>query len=623
MALPFFMACTQNQKAQSSKEGTALESSVDASAYYGTTKPKHGVDEIWINNREEPQHLDPILTHGVPDGNLAMNSFSRLVQIDPTTSKPIPDLAQSWEAFDKGSRYVFKLKQGLKWSDGKPLTAHDFEYSWKRLIDPKTGAVYASLAYSTIAGGEAFARRALKVTGFKSKNEHQQFQADLKKSGITQIEKFESSYSGNDLFVFFEQENKDSQKGLLVKSLQGMGGLKAQETTPDDVQVRATDDLTLEVSLVGPLPYFVLLAEFSSFAAIPKHVVEKVASENNGDASRWTRPENIVVSGAYKLIKENFKIDKIYEKNPLYWDASNVKTKRIVVKMIETENAVMNAYKVGEVDWIGPHEVPAEQLKTVQDFKDFYNDPYLGVYYYIVNQEIPAFQDVRVRRALSLSIDRASITQNILAGAYIPYGGLVPDGLAGYKSYQQELYNPEKAKALLAEAGYPDGKGFPKFKFKYDTKDIHRLIIQAVQQMWKKTLNIDVEMVNVEWKVYLDDMQSHRFEMSRSGWIGDFLDPFTFHELMLSNSGNNHPLWKNKKYDQLVLGANELSDEAQRFQMLYEAEKIAVEDVARIPIYLYTKTYMLKPFIKGFYKDYQDHHLWKHMWVDPNWSQGQ
>ncbi|MCB0272055.1 MAG: peptide ABC transporter substrate-binding protein [Bdellovibrionales bacterium] len=617
VALSLVFACTKKEENAPTPNGS--ESS--AEQFFGTTAPKHGKDEIWINNREEPQYMDPILAAGVPDGNLAMNAFARLVQINPETSQPVPDLAERWDVLDEGYRYIFHLREGLKWSDGQPLTAHDFEYSWKRLMNPKTGAQYTALGYTIVEGGEAFGRRAVVISGFSKEAAIDTVQKTLEAKGVS-IEKIKPKFQSTDLFVFVNGEGKDAddQRTKLINAItksNALGqGISAKMADESVVELRALDDRQLEVRLVGPLPYFILLSEFTCFAAVPKHVIERIAKENNGDESSWVRLENIVVSGAYKLVKENFKIDKVYEKNPFYWDAANVKTPRIRVLMIETETAAMNAYKVGEIDWTGPHEVPAEQLNQVQNFKDFHNDPYLGVYYYIINHDLPVLNDVRVRKALSLSIDRETITKNVLAGSYIPYGGLVPDGLAGYKSYQQELYNPEKAKQLLAEAGYPEGKGFPKFKFKYDTKDIHRLIIQAVQQMWKKNLNIDVDMVNVEWKVYLDDLQKHNFEIARQGWIGDFLDPYTFIELNLSNSGNNHSNWKNAEFDALVEKSNQESDLSLRMQMLHDAEKIAMEDQAMIPIYLYTKTYMLKPFIKGFYKDYQDHHLWKHMWVE-------
>lgn len=603
-------SCTKKNKTQTSND------------YYGTIKPKHNVDEIWINNREEPQHMDPTLATGVSDFNLIMNSFSRLVQIDPKTSKPIGDLALSWDVSEEGKRYIFHLRKDLKWSDGHPLTAHDFEYSWKRLMDPSVGSQYASLAYSSIEGGEAFGRQAVVLSGFAKAPRPSEIQSYLVSKGIA-VEKVSQRSNSTDIFVFVGGTDKDQMRKRILQIFSQhtyFGKIEASVADSSVVEVRALGDLEFEVRLVGPLPYFVLLAEYSSFAAVPKHVIERVKAENDGDASRWTKLGTMVFSGPYMLVHENFKIDKVYEKNPQYWDASNVRTPRIRVLMIETETALMNAYKVGEVDVFGPHEVPSEMVAEVSKFKDFYDDPYLGVYYYIMNTAVKPLDNPLVRQALALAIDRESLTKNVLGGGYKAYHGFVPDGLAGYKSVQNEMYNPEKARELLAEAGFSNGEGFPKLKFKYDTKDVHRLVAQAVQEMWKKNLNVEFEMSNVEWKIYLDDLHAKRFELSRWGWIGDFLDPFTFLELMLSDSGNNHTQWASPEYDELIHLANTQSDESKRLALFQQAESLIMQEQVVIPLFLYTKTYMLKPYIKGFYKDYQDHHPWKHMWIDLDWE---
>lgn len=615
LCLGWISACTKKDTQNTSNETTS------AKMYFGTTTPKHGPDEIWINNREEPQHLDPQLATGVPDGHLAMNTFARLVQIDPKTSKPIGDLAKSWEVSNEGRTYTFAMREGLKFSDEKPLTSEDVKYSWLRLMSPALGARYSSLAYTTIEGGEAYARRAIWLTGFSQSPKLDDMKSFLESKGIG-IEKVTQRYQSNDVFVYVA-DNNDADRDKLVnffKNVSKWGNIQASVADASVVELETPDPLTVVVTLTGPLPYFTLLAEFTSFAIVPRHAIERVAKANNGDERKWVRPENIVVSGPYKLVEENFKLNKIYEKNPHYWDAANVKTPKIKILMIETETAVMNAYKVGEIDVFGPHEVPSEQVKLVSKYADFYNDPYLGVYYYYVNHAVKPFDDPRVRKALSLAIDRKQITDYVLGGGYQPYHGFVPDGLAGYQSYQDELFNPERAKKLLAEAGFPEGQGFPKFTFKYDTKEIHRLVAQAVQEMWKKNLNIDFEMVNVEWKVYLDDMNSTNFEITRYGWIGDFLDPYTFLELLTSQSGNNHSNWKNATYDQLIETANRTEDEAKRLELFKQAETMVIDEQVVIPLFLYTKTYMLKPYVKGFYKDYQDHHLWKHMWIDPNFT---
>lgn len=594
--------------------------------YYGTIKPKHSFDEIWINNREEPQYMDPTLVAGVPDGNLSWNAFYRLVAIDPQSGKPVPELADHWEVSKDGKTYTFFMRKGLKWSDGQPLTAHDAEYAWKRLMDPATGAQYQGLAADVVENGNAFAQRAIHITGFEKKLASSEIQSLFTKHEVP-VSKIQDRPGTNDVFVFVKGEGNEvkTQRETMINMINQdhPWGEKvtAQITSSDVVGCKALDNDRFEVKLVGPLPYFVLLAEFSNFAPLPKHVIEKFKAEGKED--QWTKPGNMVCSGPFCLKEEQFKQYKIYEKNPNYWNADNVRLKKVKVVMIENETASLNSYKVGETDWIGPHLVPSEQIPNVKGFKDYHSDPYLGIYSYLLNVKQKPLDDVKVRQALSLAIDRQKITEHVLGGGQIPINSTTPDGLAGYKSYQGELFNPEKAKKLLAEAGYPEGKGFPKLKFMYDTKETHRLIIQAVQEMWKQNLGIDVEPTNVEWKIYLDRLQRHDYQMARQAWIGDFLDPYTFLELEISTSGNNHSNWGDPEYDRLMVASNQEINPEKRMAMLYQAEKLAVETSGRIPIYVYTKNYMLKPFVKGFYPDYQDHHLWQHMWIDLDWKKSQ
>lgn len=592
--------------------------------YYGTVKPKHPFDEIWINNREEPQYMDPTLVAGVPDGVLSQNTFYRFVSIDPLTGKPVPELADRWEISDGGKTYTFFLKKNLKWSDGQPLTAHDAEYSWKRLMDPQMASQYQGLAADIIENGNAFAQRAIHLTGFEKSFSEADIKSFFIKHDVA-VSKVQKRRGTNDMFVFVggkdgdeTKANRDRMLGVLTQEHPWGDKVTASITSSDVVEAKALDDERFQVKLTGPLGYFILLAEFSNFAPLPKHVIEKFKAAGKPDD--WYKPENVVVSGPFKLKEEQFKQYKIYEKNPNYWDADNVRLKKVKVVMIENETASLNSYKVGETDWIGPHNVPSEQIPNVKNFKDYHSDPYLGVYSYIVNVKQKPFDDVKVRQAFSLAIDRQKIVDHVLGGGEIPTRGLFPDGLAGYKGYQGELYNPAKAKKLLAEAGYPDGKGFPKVKFLYDTKEVHRMIIQAVQEMWKQVLGVQVEPANVEWKIYLDRIEKKDFQMARRAWIGDFLDPFTFLEMEVSTSGNNNTNWVSPEYDNLITASNMESNPEKRAKLILKAEEIAIESAARMPIYIYTKNYMLKPYVKGFHQDYQDHHAWKHMWIDLDWK---
>ena len=519
--------------------------------FYGTIKPKHEANELWINGGNEPQYLDPNKLNGNPEINISTNLFVRLTQTNPKTGEIIPDLASSWDVSADGKEYTFHLRKDAKWSDGQPLTARDVEYSWKRLIDPKTGSVSSSLA-DVIENAYAF------------------------------------------------RTGKKPMKSVAVKSL---------------------DDYTLWVRLVSPVGYFLGLIEYIAFAPLPMHIIEKLKVDGKED--QWTRVENIVVSGAYTLAQENFKQYKIFKKNPKYYRADQVKIETIKSLIIESYNADMNAYRTGQHDWSCCNSLPPEQMELVKTKKDFHVDPYLATYFLMTNTSKKPLDNPLVRKALSLSIDRKAIVDNIMRGGQTPTRDFAPIGTAGYPGIQSAIYDPAEAKKLLARAGYPEGKGFPKVGFKFNTSEVHKLVAEAIQQMWKSNLGVDIELLNEEWSVFMDSQKSGNFQILRRAWIGDFVDPFSFLNVLQSNGSNNKSGWKNKTYDQLMAASNIEQDKAKRFALFQKAERILADEQPYLPLFFYTRSYMKKPFLRGFWPHFQDRHEWKYMWIDPDWEKNQ
>ncbi|MCB0327167.1 MAG: peptide ABC transporter substrate-binding protein [Bdellovibrionales bacterium] len=588
--------------------------SFDSTDYFGTTVPKHKANEVWLNNRSEPQWIDPNKANGVPDGHIARNIFARLTQIHPITSQPVPDLAEKWEISEDGTKYTFYIRES-KWSDGQTITAHDFERSWKRLLNPATASVYASLGL-VVKDSSPFFNRAVHVKGFAENIDVDALIEVLKEGQEIRIDKA-SDHAG--LYVYIEDNDQrrsfiETYNGALVNGQE----LEAAITDSSVVKAYALDDKRFYVELEDPVLYFLSLIEFSIFAPVPEQALVRAKNET-GNEDNWTRPEYIICSAAHCLSEEKFRQYKIFIKNPYYWDAKNTRSDIIKIQMVEKETTSVNFYRSGEYEWIGPGELPTEYTDTLKQYKDYHNDPYLGIYTYIYNVEKEPFTDPNVRKALSLAVDRDKITTHVVTAGQQPASDVVPDGLTGYKSGERKMYDPEEARRLLSEAGYPNGQGFPKVEFKYNTQDTHRLIAEAVQQMWKTNLNIDVELTNVEWRVYLDDQINGNFDITRQGWIGDFPDPYTFLDLYMSYSGNNHTRWVNHKYDSLVQEANRTADYDVRNKIFSEAVDILMADAPVLPIYIYTRSYLKKPFLKGFYKDYQDHHSWKYMWIDDRW----
>ncbi|MCI5071436.1 peptide ABC transporter substrate-binding protein [bacterium] len=593
--------------------------STENEKFFGTTKPKHDPNVLWINNGSEPQYMDPQKASGAPDGEIVRNMFGRLTEINPKTGKPIADMAERWEISEDGTEFTFYMRKGLQWSDGKPLTAHDVEYSWLRLLDPETASVYASLAFD-IVNGDAYNLGAIFVQGQGLSVEKIQDTLSALDLGDIKQSKYPAGF-----MVYPEGSDKDAVRKAILKKVNEEKVLGAEVTAEPaakkHVQAKALDDERFWVKLNGPLPYFLAMIEFYIFAIVPEHVIEKIKARD-GDDSLWVRPENVVCNYAYCLEEEAFRQYKIFKKNPLFWDAKNVTLDTVKAYSIESGNTNIFMYRTGEVDWTGANtDVPLEYIKKLKHLEDFHIDPYLGVYFYGFNVNSKPLDDSRVRRALSKAVDRKALSE-ILGGGEIPFADMVMDGLAGYKSLGTPLFEPKEAKRLLAEAGFPDGKGFPRLELVYNTQEKHKQIGQAVQQMWKENLNIEIELVNKEWKVYLDDMTGRNYDIIRRGWIGDFIDPYTFLELALSTSGNNRTGWKNAKYDKLIRNANIMSDYDKRLEMMREAEKIHAQEMPFMPLFLYTRNHIKKPYLKGFYFDYQGHHHWRYMYIDERYYDG-
>ena len=515
------------------------------SPYVGTVRPRHGPYELWINNSSEPEWLDPSRCSDSTGGEIIWNTFEGLVQAHPETLEPLPAIATSWQVSDDGRRFTFFLRPS-QWSDGQPLTAHDFVFSFRRLVDPQTASKYASNGF-IFSGGAEIARG---------------------------------------------------------------------EASPDSLSVRAVDELTLEVELVDPLPYFLNFLGFYSFMPIPRHLLEDL-DRRGIDTDLWTRPEHVVCNGPYRMTEWQFRQRMVFDKNPRYWDAAGVKLDRVRLAMVESATTALNMYTAGEFDWPGGNtSLPAEFLDHLSRYRDFHQHPYLAVYFYWINTQAPPLDDPLVRRALSLAVDREALVKHVTRGGQIASADLVPAGLAGYEGLGRPVHDPDAARRLLAEAGYPGGKGLPPVTVSFNTSEGHRQVAEALQAMWQQELGIEVELANQEWKVFLANAEQMNFQLCRMGWIGDYADPYTFLELLTSDCGNNHSNWASPAYDRLLAAANRQADPAARLALLRQAEALALDEQPLIPLYVYTRSQLIKPYVRGIWGNHQDRHPWKYIWID-------
>jgi len=370
------------------------------------------------------------------------------------------------------------------------------------------------------------------------------------------------------------------------------------------VGVRALDPLTVQVELNGPTPFFIELCASSVLAVVPRQAIER-----HGD--RWLRSVPLPVSGAYQL--EAWRIhDKIrLRKNPLYWESARTQNELVDFLPVESANLAMNLYKSGQADIIWDKGlIPTELMDLLRGQADCHIFNYLGTYFFRFNINRKPFDDVRVRKAFALVVDKNRITERITKGGEETAHHFTPTGIAHYQPPEGLGYDPAEARRLLAEAGYPGGKGFPIFSYLLNSKKLNEQIAVELQEMWRRELAINIELRQMEWKVFLATQNEMDYDLSSSSWIGDYNDPNTFLEVFLSNNGNNRTGWKSPRYDQLLREGNLQTDPSRREKLLQEAETLLVRDEAPIvPLWFYKGiTFFDDRKIDGIYFNMVDEH---------------
>ena len=501
---------------------------------------------LHLGNGSEPQGLDPHVVTGIPEFHIIYALIEGLVIEDPKTLEPMPGAAESWTISEDRKTYVFKMREGAKWSNGDPVTAHDFVYSWKRLITPGLASEYAY-----------------------------------------------------QLFYLLNAEKY----------------YKGEISDFNEVGVKALDDMTLEVKLHHPVPFFLSLLTHHSLYPVQKATIEKFGKIDSR-VSKWTLPGNFVGNGPFTLKKWELNKVIVVEKNPLYWNASIVKLDEIHFYPIENEQTEERMFRAGQLHLT--NAVPTEKIEVYKEKSPelLKIDPYMGTYYYLVNTLKKPFDDPRVRRALAMSMDRTQIVEKITKGGQMPAYALTPPDTMGFTPKAAIPYDLEGARKLLAEAGFPDGNGFPETELIYNTMDAHRKIAVGIQQMWKNALNINISLLNQDWKVFLDNQRTLNFTLSRASWIGDYPDPNTFLDMWVTDGGNNHTGWSNKTYDDLINKAAEAANKEERYGFFQQAEEILTKEVPIIPIYTYTRVYLKRPEVKGWYPNILDHHPYQYVYLE-------
>ncbi|MBA3768720.1 MAG: peptide ABC transporter substrate-binding protein, partial [Acidobacteria bacterium] len=553
-------------------------------------------------------------------------------------------------------------RKDAKWTDGKPLTAHDFVYSWRRAVSPELAAPYSSMMYESIkidnakaySSQMAFVRdpgtgRFLTEGDLERAGEHgpvnftgaPPVNYDLPPAtntsttppatttaATTETTSGESAsptkLALKDPYFLLpadaEARNKtfngDPEKKTPPDQRLAlfMEGKEFVVATKEHMGVRALDDYTFEVTLEAPTAFFHKIILHQFFRPVPRQAIEK-----HGDAL-WVKEGNIVSSGAFKVTEWSPYEKIVVDRNPLFWDNANTKLDRIVFPAIEELTTAMNMYKAGEIDATQSNEVPPPWRNQIKETKkDYVFGPYLQAEFVAINTGMKPLDDLRVRKALSMAINRQIIADQ--APGRQPLLAFTPP-MDGYENGQGTGYNPDEARKLLAEAGFPGGKGFPEIEIVYNTSESTKQTMEFVQSMLKRELNIKVEMTNQEWRVYLENTRSDKMNfkgLSRRGWIGDYVDPNTFLDLMTSASTNNGTGWKDKKYDAMLLAANAETDPGKRMKMLHDAEAYMLSLQPIIPLFVGPSSFMRKPYVRNLEANLLDQHDWRQVYIDHNW----
>jgi oligopeptide transport system substrate-binding protein len=399
----------------------------------------------------------------------------------------------------------------------------------------------------------------------------------------------------------------------LFRLVRGAAAYEADPTNESLLGLRVDGPTIFVVELAQPVAYFPELVSFYPMFPVHRGSIEKWGQQEA------FKPEHIVSNGAYKMeaYLRRLRIDAAL--NPHYWGRADVSMKRLSMLIIEDEAARVNAFDDGRLDWV--NQLPSNQILSLRTRDTFRRTELLGTYFLRFNVTKPPFHDPRVRHALSFAVDRELLCRCTLSDLYKPAAGMVPS-LPGYPASDAGRYDPDEARRLLAAAGFPGGKGFPTVTYLYNTSENHKIVAEGLQDIWKTELGIEVQLVNQEWKVYLDALKRLDFDIARGGWIGDYVDPNTFLNLWRTADENNHTGWSNTEFDGLIDKAAQTPDPTARLAVLRDAEAILLRELPVMPIYNYAEFHLLQGDVEGWKPNLRDVHLARHIRKRPQAGAG-
>jgi oligopeptide transport system substrate-binding protein len=522
----------QKQDAADSQATTDSQTTTDTTATPDATDvatTKGG--EISVQIAGEPYSIDPQMGNTVDGGSLVNHGFEGLMKINQD-GEYVDAQAASHTVSADGLVYTFILRDDIKWSDGEPVKASDFVYSWQRLVDPATASDY----------------------------------------------------------------------NYIIDMVANANEVMSGEATPDTLGIKALDDKTVEITLAVPCTYFDEICAFPNTFPVRQDIIEEF-----GDA--WaTEPDHYVSNGPYVLTSWEHQSKMVYTKNENYYGVDELGPDTINFVLIEDYNSILTAFKNGDISF--GEDLPSEEMEAMKG-NGLYFAPQLGTYFLCINNEKEEFKDANVRKALSLAIDRQYITDSVKKNGAVPADTYVAQGLTepdetefhdnAEKWYDATDYdsNVAEAQQLLADAGFPNGEGFPSIELMINPG--HEDVAQAVQNMWAEKLGLNVTIASNDWAVFVQTRKDGEYQIARHGWLADYNDPISFLDMWVTGGGQNDAKFSNAEYDKLIEEIKASTDNNERFEKMHQAETILGEEMPIIPIYYYTDPYLLADSLKGVY----------------------
>ena len=557
-------ACGGGSSSSTASQSTASATSsstpvADVATPLSKTPAASGEQKIIFALHNEPDGIDPGITDNTFAIPILFNAFEGLVTYD-AENNIIPADAESWEVSPDGLTYTFHLREGLKWSDGTPLTAQDYLYSIKRVANPMTASKYAYMVTDYVKGAQEY--------------------YDLLGSGT-------------------------ADEAAIAEAEANLG-------------VSAPDDLTLVITLNNTTPYFLGILSMWTYAPVQQATIEA-----NGDS--WTQSADTFISnGPFKVSEMKFGEGITLVKNENFWDAANVQLEEVEFRYILDMSTALSAFESGEID--GMMSVPSADLPHLKVESDCLTIwPAFGTTYYLLNNTVEPLNDPLVRKALNLAIDRTALIDNVMQSTDTPALALVGPGYVvdgedfteGRSDFGLSVTgNVEEAQQLLAEAGYPNGEGFPTLRLGYYTDTVVKKVAEALQQMYKQNLNIDLEITTADWSVYYEQVQAGDFDIAAMGWGADYLHPMSFMPLFETGSTQNYTGYSNPEYDALVEQARTEPDAKTAMDLMRQAEALLMEDYPFVPIFFRSYPMMMQTYVKGWSRSPLNYFYLQHAYVE-------